>query len=226
MVNGTPKTPNSLKYMENSLEDRLEAKFDEFELVKTQRDSINVYLELIRKRDEETWEHSVRVGLLGAEVAKFTHIIEPKGLFYPGLLHDVGKTLVNPASLKKKKDFGPKDMEELKKHVMYGYRMLRGIHSFSARVLLFHHYFQEKGYPRAIPSGEIDLSKGTDALILYCGRLLGLVDFYDAASNRKNEKFTKGNSEIPSHEKVKQTMLKVNSDQKYLIEQLYNKGIF
>ncbi|MFA5259163.1 MAG: HD domain-containing protein [Candidatus Pacearchaeota archaeon] len=212
--------------MKDKLEDKLEAKFDEFGLVRTQRDSLNVYLELIRKRDEETWEHSVRVGLLGAEVAQFTNIIEPKGLFYPGLLHDVGKTLVNPASLKKKKDFGPKDMEELKKHVMYGYRMLRGIHDFSARVLLFHHYFQENGYPHAIPSEEIDLSKGTDALILYCGRLLSLVDFYDAASNRKNEKFTKDISEAPSHEKVKQTMLKFNFDQKYLIERLYSQGIF
>ena len=58
---------------------------------------------LVRNRDTETWEHSIRVGLIGAEVAEFTHIIEPKGLFYPGLLHDVGKALINPKSLKKKK---------------------------------------------------------------------------------------------------------------------------
>ena len=49
--------------------------------------------------------------------------------------------MVDPKSLKKKIGYTDKDHEELKKHVMYGYRMLRGIHDFSARVLLFHHYF-------------------------------------------------------------------------------------
>ncbi|VVB77797.1 HD domain protein [uncultured archaeon] len=209
-----------------TLETQLEEKFDEFALIKKQRDSLNLYLGLVRNRDEETWEHSVRVGLKGTEVAGYTHIIEPKALFYSGLLHDVGKSLVDPKSLKKKKDFGPKDMEELRKHVMLGYKLLRGIHDFSARVLLFHHYFQENGYPRAIPSKEIDISKGTNVLILYCGRLLSIVDFYDAASNRKNEKFVPGATEIPDHEKVKESILKFNSDQKYLIEQLYEKGIF
>jgi HD-GYP domain-containing protein (c-di-GMP phosphodiesterase class II) len=208
------------------LEERLEAKFDEFQLVKKQRDSLKLYLGLVRNRDEETWEHSVRVGLKGAEVAEFTHIIEPKGLFYSGLLHDVGKVLVNPNSLKKKKDFSPEDMEELKQHVMFGYKLIRGIHDFSARVLLFHHYFQEKGYPSEIPCPEIDLSKGTDALILYCGRLLSIVDFYDAASNRKNDKFFPGVSEIPDKERIKQSMLKFNPDQSYLIRELYKAGIF
>jgi len=209
----------------NALEEKLEEKFDQFELVKEQRESLRLYLGLVRNRDEETWEHSVRVGLKGAEVAEFTHVIEPKGLFYPGLLHDVGKALVDPKSLKKKKDFGEKDMDELRKHVIYGYRMLRGIHDFSARVLLFHHWFQERGYPRVLPKREIDFSKGTNALVLYCGRLLSVVDFYDAASNRRNEKFVTG-GELPDKEKVRQSLLKFNPDQDYLIGELYNAGIF
>jgi response regulator RpfG family c-di-GMP phosphodiesterase len=207
------------------LEEKLEAKFDEFELVKQQRDSLNLYLGIVRKRDEETWEHSVRVGILGSDVAEFTHIVEPKGLFYPGLLHDIGKSMVNPKSLKKKKGFGPQDMEELKKHVEYGYNLLRGIHDFSARVLLFHHYFQENGYPETIPATEFDTSKGTNALIVYCGRLLSIVDFYDAAQNRKNEKFVPSALELPDSQKVKQTLLKFNPDQKYLIGELYKAEI-
>jgi HD-GYP domain-containing protein (c-di-GMP phosphodiesterase class II) len=209
-----------------NLKEKLEEKFDEFQLVREQRDSLELYLDTIRNKDEETWEHSIRVGIMGADIAEFTHIIEPKGLFYPGLLHDVGKTLVNPKSLKKKKDFGPKDMEELKKHVLYGYKLLRGIHDFSARVLLYHHYYQERGYPKILPEAEIDISKGTDLLILYCGRLLSIADFYDAATNRKNEKFATGILEIPDPDKIKQVLLASNPDQKYLIEQLYKKGIF
>jgi len=208
------------------LETRLEEKFEEFKLVDEQRKSLMLYLGLVRNRDEETWEHSVRVGLKGAEVAEFTHIIEPKGLFYPGLLHDVGKALVNPKSLKKKKDFGEKDMKELRRHVMYGYRMLRGIHDFSARVLLFHHYFQERGYPKVVPLPEIDFSKGTNALAFYCGRLLSVIDFYDAASNRRNEKFVPGNTELPDREQIRQSLLRFNKDQTYLIGQLYEAGIF
>ena len=83
-----------------------------------------------------------------------------------------------------------------------------------------------RSYPKLIPGKEIDISKGTDALILYCGRVLSIIDFYDAASNRKNEKFVKGATELPDREKVRQSILKFNSDQKYLIEQLYSAGIF
>jgi len=210
------------------LEDKLQAKFDEFGLVNQQRDSLMLYLGIVKKRDLETWEHSVRVGLLGADIAQFTHIVEPKGLFYPGLLHDVGKSMVDPKSLKKKKDFGPEDMEEVRKHVMYGYKLLIGIHDFSAWVLLFHHYFQENGYPSEmeIPKFDPSFSKGTKALIMYSARLLSIADFYDAATNRRNEKFVPGIQDIPNSQKVREAMFGFNPDQKYLIGELYNADIF
>ncbi|MDP2925472.1 MAG: HD domain-containing protein [Nanoarchaeota archaeon] len=210
------------------LEERLEEKFHEYSLVDEQRKSLLLYLGLVKKKDDEIWEHSVRVGLKCGDIAEFTHIIEPKGLFYPGLLHDVGKAMVNSDSLKKKTGFGPKDMRELRKHVFYGYNLLKGIHEFSAEVLLLHHYFQEnsRGYPKRLPRRFHGFSKGTRALIVYCGRLLSIADFHDAAKYRKNDKFTPGMTSGLDQDGVKQALLEFNPDQSYLIEELYNKGIF
>ncbi|MFA5856375.1 MAG: HD domain-containing protein [Candidatus Pacearchaeota archaeon] len=213
--------------MENdSLEARLLKSYEYLEISNEQRESINTYLNLIKYRDIETYEHSIRVGLKGEEVAEFTHIIEPKGLFYPGLLHDVGKALTNPKSLKKKIGFDDKDKKELKKHPIDGYRILRGVHDFSARVLLYHHWFQEHGYPEHIPHPDVDWSKGSEAMIMISARILSVIDFYDAATTRKNDKFVSGVIETPDKDKIKEAILKHNPDQEYLINQLYNQGIF
>jgi len=209
-----------------NLEQELDAEFDVLEISPEQRESLQTYLTLVRKRDEETWEHSVRVGLKGAEVARFIHIVDPKALFYAGLLHDVGKALTDPDSLRKKEGFDEKDMRELRRHPMDGYKLLRGIHDFSAQILLRHHQFVGKGYPERLPRGHIDFSKGTQAMIGYFARILGLVDFHDALTHRENDKFSPGHPRLPTDEEAKGILLGANRDQTYLISELYDAGIF
>ena len=82
------------------------------------------------------------MGLKGKLIAEYTHIVNPKTLYYPGLLHDVGKILTNPNSLNKTQGFNQKDAKELSNHPIDSYKILRGIHDFSAEVALRHHYFQ------------------------------------------------------------------------------------
>ena len=195
-------------------------------IAQEQRESLTAYLTVVSNRDYETWEHSVRVGLKGLEVAKFLHL-DPRALFYSGLLHDVGKSLTDPKSLKKKEGFDGKDMAELKKHPSDGYRMVRGVHEFSAQVLLRHHQYVGEGYPKQTPKCDVDFSKGTQAMISYFSRLLGLIDFYDAVTHRENDKFSEdGTPRLPTPEEAKGILLGANNDQKLLINELYEAGIF
>lgn len=192
------------------------------------QDSFGWYLNILKSKDLETYLHSLRVGLKAKEVADFIKTIEPKAMFLSGISHDFGKILTNPISLKKKEGFGEKDMEELRKHVIDGYKILRGVHDFSANVLLYHHYFQEKGYPKKIPKGLTQFSNGTQLLIMEAGRLLSLVDFYDAAKHRENNKYSEDKNKVEKIGglEVKEKLLKHNPDKRHLIYNLYWKKIF
>lgn len=208
-----------------TLDQKLEEYFMDLEISEDQQDSLRLYLGLLKNKDIPTWEHSIRVGLKGVEVAEFTHIMDPRALFYSGLLHDVGKCLTDDSSLKKTEGFDEKDMQEIKKHPLDGYRLLKGIHDFAARVLLYHHYFSGEGYPKRIPPTDIDFSKGTEVNILFYARVLSLIDFYDAMMNRENSKFGDTPKKM-SREKGKKIILEANSDQSYLLNQLYDAKLF
>ncbi|MBR9706020.1 HD domain-containing protein [Candidatus Pacearchaeota archaeon] len=214
---------------ENSLIITLEQAYDELEISGQQRGSIGTYLGLIYNKDVPTWEHSVRVGLIGKKIAQYTHIVEPKALFYPGLLHDSGKPLVDSASLNAE-NFDEDDMKELERHVLYGYKLLKDIHPFSAAVLLFHHYFQENKYPKHLPANwDNGYTEGEKALIKYCGRLLSIADTYDAMTTRTNNKFVEDGTERVKKltpEEAREKMFATNKDQTFLIEQLYKEEIF
>ena len=210
---------------ETTIDSLLDKAFDDLEIDEKNRTSVKAYLQIVRNRDEETYEHSVRVALKGMEVAELLEL-DPKALFYAGCLHDVGKAETDPDSLKKKKGFNDKDKKELKKHPLAGYRMLRGIHDFSAEILKSHHVYQKDGYPKNMPKSKVEFSKGTEVMIAYYSRLLGLIDFYDAMSHRKNDKFSPGKPRLPTKEEGKKILLDANKDQERLINSLYDKGIF
>lgn len=198
----------------------------ELDIDKEQRKSLLLYLDLIDNRDHATAMHCIRVAYLCKKIAEFTNVVEPKALFYAGLLHDVGKALTDPTTLKKTVGFDKKDMKEMKSHPVDGYRLLKGIHDFSARILLFHHSFVGEGYPKEIPATDIDWSKGTETNIMFYARVLALADFYDAALNRKNDKFSEGKAKSLTRDEVWKIMLEHNTDQNYFIDQLFEKEVF
>lgn len=210
-----------------TLTQKLNDSFSELGISSQQQQSLELYLNLIRNRSEETWQHSVGVGITAKEIAQYTHIMDPKALFYPGLLHDVGKSLTNPESLDKKEGFNGDDVKELSKHPVDSYRILRGIHDFSARVAAMHHTFQGKrSYPKKLPPQELEVSTQTEALVIYCARLISLTDFYDAATFRENDRYSPGKPRLLTNEEVKTDLIKCNQDQEYLINNLYASKIF
>ena len=174
------------------------------------------YLSLMELKDSATAEHMKRVGLKTAEVFKFFNLGEKTGL-YVGLMHDIGKIVIDPELLAKKGNFTIEDHNKIKAHVIAGYKMLAGRNDFTADVIVRHHSFSPDPYPENIPEFRKEYSVETKATINQMARLLSLVDFYDALTTRNNEAY-KGNK--------KEVLLKHNKDAADSIEKLCAANIF
>jgi hypothetical protein len=213
--------------------ERIEADFQRMGAHPGASDRFMPYLEALNNKDEETLRHSVRVAHLGKKIADFTHLVPQKTLWLPGLVHDVGKLLIHPETLTKKVGFDEKDMEQMRNHVEYGCKMLLGVADFSAFALFYHHFFKTKGaYPSQEDFNRIfgkrfdSWTEGSRTLAKYCGRLIAVADFYDAATTRKNDKFSPGNPRLPTSDESKRMLIEENADQIHLIQGLYEAGIF
>ena len=206
-----------------TLEQQMEHRFAEYDVSEENQTHIKNFLAILEQRDTPTYEHSIRVGLTGADICAFMHL-DPKVLFYAGTLHDIGKALIDPEVLQKTEGFDEHDMRQMKKHPEYGYKLLRGMHEFSAEVVLRHHTWQKDRYPKRLPKTKTPFSRNTMAMIEFYSRLLSLTDFHDALTSRKNDKFGKP-TQLPA-EKAKDILLANNQDVRYLINELYEEGIF
>jgi hypothetical protein len=150
--------------------------------------------------------------------------LDEKVLLFAGSLHDIGKIMIDAEIIRKTQNFTEKNMEEMRKHPLYTYMLLRGIHEFSAEVALRHHRWQKNGYPKKLPKFRIPFSHNTELMIDFYARILSLADFYDSITTRVNEKF--GEKRKLTQQEVKAITLAKNADQKHLIEDLYLNGIF
>ena len=77
-----------------------------------------------------------------------------------------------------------------------------------------------------LPKSKIDFSKGSEVMIDYYSRLLSLIDFYDAVSHRKNDKFEEGKRKKVVADEKKQIFISNNKDLEYMILNLYEAKIF
>src|SRR3989344_7046229 len=185
------------------------------------KESARSFLAILKQKSEQTYTHSLRVGLLARKIGRFMHLDE-KALFFAGIFHDLGKSLTPLTTLHKKSGWTSEDTKIMESHVTDSYRLLRDKFDFSAEVVLWHHRFQKNVYPVELPSHLHVYSEGTRVLIMEYGRILAISDVYDAL-HRKNNKFEEG-KELTGEE-IRQKMLEFNSDRGELVEELYNVGI-
>ena len=201
------------------LDERLGDAFEQCHVSAEQAGKITSFLAVVRIKDDATYRHSVRVGLVASLIGEFMHL-DAKALLYAGLLHDVGKALTPLSTLQKTDGWTPRDAEEMTRHVTDSFRMLAGVFDFSAEITLYHHRFQKNGYPETLPEPLHGYSEGTRVVFAFLGRVVALADVYDAL-HRVNSKFG-----ALDGGQIKARMIQFNPDQRRLVEELYEAGIF
>jgi putative nucleotidyltransferase with HDIG domain len=187
------------------------------------QDDIRAYLKILKNRDEATYEHSVRVGVLASKIAIYAakEGVSARMMLWAGLLHDIGKSLVPPGVLTKKEAFTQEDYAAMEPHVKYGWDMLSNVHDYTAHILVRHHQFGPHPYPEVLPPLPEHL-RDSEAMINTAARLLALADYYDALMHRDNEK----NGKAPKTPKQKREIyMRDNGDQKDLVELLESVGV-
>jgi HD-GYP domain-containing protein (c-di-GMP phosphodiesterase class II) len=209
-----------------NLHQKLKDSFRELKIPKATREKFMPYLDILEQKDIPTWEHSVRVGLLGRDIANYIHE-DPHALFLPGIVHDCGKALIDSTTLKKIVGFNKEDKKQMDDHPIYSYKLLEGVAPFSALVSYYHHYFGDHGYPRKnkLPPVNISFSEDTLHWAKECGRLVAIADFWDAVTHRANDKYSPGNPRLPTPEEAFKILLNNSGSRKYLVNRLYENKI-
>lgn len=141
-------------------------------------DLLGGLLNALDLRDTETQWHSRRVALYSRRLAEqlALPLEEQLDVERGALLHDIGKIGVSDTILLKPGKLTPEEWEEMKRHTIYGYNMIKGIDFLGkARLLVRSHHERHDGhgYPDGLQDGEI-----------YIGaRIFAVIDTYDAMTS-------------------------------------------
>jgi len=131
--------------------------------------------------DYYTYTHSVNVSVLGLLFAKYLSFDggEMQSFGTGLLLHDVGKTQIDPEIINKKERLNDEEFARIKMHVDLGADILKqtgGIDSMSFIPIMQHHEKHNgEGYPNGL--------KG-DAIHKH-GKIAGIIDVYDALTTKR-----------------------------------------
>lgn len=124
------------------------------------------FYHLIRlsSHDPYTYQHSVGVGLNAIALGKRLRLSgdqELQDLGISGLLHDIGKTKVNPAIINKPGPLDKPEWEEMKQHSSWGYEILKDNRDVSQKSKLgvLHHHEEANGggYPHGLIDNQISV---------------------------------------------------------------------
>lgn len=133
---------------------------------------------LVDAKDEYTKEHSLRVALYSAEIARRSGMKEDDimNLKYIALVHDCGKIGVPDAILKKNGLLLPEEREIINSHTVLGGHVMDSFNTISGirdGALSHHERYDGTGYPNKLKGKKIPV----------CARIIGVADAYDAMSS-------------------------------------------
>jgi putative nucleotidyltransferase with HDIG domain len=139
-------------------------------------DTIQAFAAAIDAKDEYTKNHSYRVASYAVAIAKELgwKKKDVEGIYVAGLLHDIGKIIIDTKVIKKGEHLTALEMSEIRKHPQISYDILSKVKFPWKNIDYFvrHHHerMDGKGYPDKLASEE--LSEGV--------KILALADAFDA----------------------------------------------
>jgi putative nucleotidyltransferase with HDIG domain len=139
-------------------------------------DTIQAFSAAIDAKDEYTKDHSYRVASYAVAIARELgwKKKDVEGIYVAGLLHDIGKIIIDTRVIKKGEELTTVEINEIKKHPQVSYAILSKIKFPWKNIEHFvrHHHERPdgKGYPDSLIAPE--LSEGE--------KILALADAFDA----------------------------------------------
>jgi len=148
-----------------------------FDLEQAQIEIVNRLALAAEYRDDQTGEHTLRVGRYAAEIARHMGWEAPEVslMQQAARLHDVGKIGIPDSILLKPGKLTPEEFAYMKSHTSIGGRILSGGHSrlvlLAETIALSHHErWDGNGYPQGLSGEDIPLE----------GRIVAVADVFDA----------------------------------------------
>ncbi len=135
----------------------------------------------LKAKDEYTYRHTVCVGIISTLIGKWLNLdkTELNDLSLGATLHDIGKARVPGDILNKPGRLTQEEYIEMKRHTVYGYRMLKDIPELNdsvALIALQHHEREDGGgYPFSLPSDKINK----------LAKIVAIADVYHAMSSSR-----------------------------------------
>lgn len=133
-------------------------------------------------KDTDTAAHIHRMSHYSAILAEGLGLSsdEVDNLRYASPMHDIGKLGVPDAILMKPGKLTPQEFEEIKKHTLYGAKILENaradlLKSSEIIALTHHEKWDGTGYPKGLREEQIPLS----------GRIVALADVFDALTSKR-----------------------------------------
>jgi HD-GYP domain-containing protein (c-di-GMP phosphodiesterase class II) len=145
----------------------------------TRNPSAYLWLKEMKRKDDYTYHHALGCSVWAACFARHLGLDrnELLEMSLGGLLFDVGKTRLPPGVLAKQQALDVAEAEVMRRHVEHGLEILGasdGIpHGVLEMVRTHHERHDGSGYPGGLRGSDIPVS----------GRILGLIDTYDALTN-------------------------------------------
>lgn len=138
--------------------------------------------------DDAIYRHSVNVAALSAILGKWIGLDEVKInlLTYSAILHDFGKTQINPQILNKKGKLRKDEIKEIERHPTITYNHIKEISfldsSVSYGVLMHHEREDGSGYPLGIKGDKIHIFS----------KIIAIADVFDVVNSNRGYKKKKG----------------------------------
>jgi HD-GYP domain-containing protein (c-di-GMP phosphodiesterase class II) len=142
----------------------------------TRNPSAYIWLKEMKRKDDYTYHHALGCSVWAACFARHLGLDrhELLEMSLGGLLFDVGKTRLPPGLLANHYALNATETDLMQRHVQYGLEILEGTAGITPGILemvrTHHERHDGSGYPHKLRGSEIPIA----------GRILGLIDTYDA----------------------------------------------